>query len=324
MAGKRKRAESESSGVSAAKSKKAKKPIRTQKDEKAAKAQSEALQAAVSIGMVSRKKVEADVKDEAAPPLPKAIVKCTNTEIKVKKTKGRYLFVLPGQLSVKKPGICGTLENIGSEAPILNVEFGGSGRTLKLLGSVVSPLNSYLVMQFHSKGTQVNCESSYNDLIVFHSFQWVETKTGTTSVAQSIEQLGDIADWSDPPLCGTTLKSVSLKSVTVENDDEEEDTVAETKSSQSRLKTNKSDDDDGNDDDDDDDDDDGNDDIDDGDEDRANRFSSQRSQRSSSRKASQNRKSYREVLGVDSSDESHDDLQGSNQIDNDSDDDFTL
>ncbi|CAK9039788.1 DNA-binding protein RHL1 (Protein ELONGATED HYPOCOTYL 7) (Protein ROOT HAIRLESS 1), partial [Durusdinium trenchii] len=202
----------------------------TAEDAKATAAQTQAVKAAVDLGIAKVSK--SALPDDDVLALPSAFVQCAtngNPEVKVKKSTRKqqsYMLVFPGQIAVLSPGVCGTLENLGSATPVLNIEFDQAKRTLRLLGSVVSPKNSYLLLQFHQKGKDMSFETGFNEAIIFHSYQWVDLGSGAVSTPERFAEVD--LDWADPPVLGTNLDEVSVKKhaedvVAEAGDDEEEE-----------------------------------------------------------------------------------------------------
>mmetsp|Transcript_5285 Transcript_5285/g.8134 ORF Transcript_5285/g.8134 Transcript_5285/m.8134 type:complete len:379 (-) Transcript_5285:1697-2833(-) len=188
--------------------------VMTEADKDAALEQSKALRVGQDLGMVSS--TRPPLPPTEGLPFPKAVANCSNSEIKVRKVKRgeqKYLFIFPGQLSVGSEGVCGTLENIGSSSPVLNIGYPDSGRVLRLNGSVVNPSNSYLMLKFNmSKNAEVNCGMAYSDVVIFHSYQWVDDN-GAVGAVKQFAPSGDGAadiDWDRPSVLGTTYSSISL------------------------------------------------------------------------------------------------------------------
>ena len=197
----------------------------TEEDVEAAKRQSDALEAMRALGALSSE--AAPTSEDDLVEVPRAFVRCSNRDVKVKggSLRNKFLFVFPGQLAVLNAGVCGTVQGAGSAAPELCIEDRATGRTLRLYGAVTRPSNSYLVMGFHQKGTAVTCEPAYQDVVVLHSYRWESTATGKP---EGPTVLADV-DWADPPVLGTTHASISLD-VPVIDDDNDDDDVSQLES----------------------------------------------------------------------------------------------
>ncbi len=197
----------------------------TEEDVEAAKRQSDALEAMRALGALSSE--AAPTSEDDLVEVPRAFVRCSNRDVKVKggSLRNKFLFVFPGQLAVLNAGVCGTVQGAGSAAPELCIEDRATGRTLRLFGAVTRPSNSYLVMGFRQKGTAVTCEPAYQDVVVLHSYRWESTATGEP---EGPTVLADV-DWADPPVLGTTHASISLD-VPVIDDDNDDDDVSQLES----------------------------------------------------------------------------------------------
>jgi len=202
----------------------------TDADAKAVAAQEEAMRNAVRCGIVTTEEFPVDSGEMLR--LPKAFVECDNNEIQVRKGTKRtrnYLMMLPGQLSVKTEGIAGTLSNLGTDEPCLDFEFADQKKTLRLLGSIISPKNSYVVMNFHKKGKDVICDKAYDDIIMFHKYRWINVTSNEKREPSERLESDDIApiDWDDAPILGSTHADIAVAetnfSVMVDSSEEEED-----------------------------------------------------------------------------------------------------
>jgi hypothetical protein len=191
----------------------------TEEDVEAAKRQSDALEAMRALGALSSEAAPASEDDLVE--VPRAFVRCSNRDVKVKggSLRNKFLFVFPGQLAVLNAGVCGTVQGAGSAAPELCIEDRATGRTLRLFGAVTRPSNSYLVMGFHQKGKAVTCEPAYQDVVVLHSYRWESTATGEP---EGPAVLADV-DWADPPVLGTTHASISLDVPVIDDDNDDDD-----------------------------------------------------------------------------------------------------
>lgn len=119
---------------------------------------------------------------EAPPPLPgvpRALVRCDGADI-VKRAVGRrsrYLFLLPGGLSITAGARIGQLSCLDTPTPILYIEFGPAawggnevGR-LKCWGVHFYPRNAVLTLR--GGGKAAVCEDVMETVVVFGEWAWV-------------------------------------------------------------------------------------------------------------------------------------------------------
>mmetsp|Transcript_992 Transcript_992/g.1184 ORF Transcript_992/g.1184 Transcript_992/m.1184 type:complete len:336 (-) Transcript_992:221-1228(-) len=195
-------------------------------DEEAKLIQEKAIKTAKERQLLSGE-FEAVNKDEGSI-LPPALLRCNMTELSVKKKarkEQRFLFIFPGKLAILNEGFCGSLENISTNSPVLNIDFGqektaespGSSskaavkrpsfKRLRLMGNIVYPKNDYMTINCHANGKQVICEDTFDHMVVFHSYEWLLVENGEEKIIplQDVEDAEGISketeiDWNDPPV----------------------------------------------------------------------------------------------------------------------------
>ncbi|GMI88730.1 hypothetical protein HRI_002542400 [Hibiscus trionum] len=88
--------------------------------------------------------------------------------------KSRFLFSFPGLLAPISGGRIGELNNLGSQNPILYLDF-PQGQ-MKLFGTIVYPKNRHLSLLFSRCGKNAMCEDYFDNMIVFSDAWWIGKK----------------------------------------------------------------------------------------------------------------------------------------------------
>ncbi|KAL5749290.1 hypothetical protein ACOSP7_023893 [Xanthoceras sorbifolium] len=106
----------------------------------------------------------------------KQVVKHHGKDIlrKSSQRKNRFLFSFPGLLGPIGGGKIGELKNLGTQNPVLYLDF-PQGQ-MKLFGTIVYPENNYLTLQFSRGGKNVMCEDYFDNMIVFSDAWWIGRK----------------------------------------------------------------------------------------------------------------------------------------------------
>ncbi|KAL9432557.1 hypothetical protein AB3S75_027567 [Citrus x aurantiifolia] len=122
-----------------------------------------------------RRKIVAENPARGFAPLgpSKQVIKHHGKDIlrKSSQRKNRFLFSFPGLLAPKGGGRIGELKNLGTQNPILYLDF-PQGR-MKLFGTILYPENRYLTLQFSRGGKNVMCEDYFDNMIVFSDSWWI-------------------------------------------------------------------------------------------------------------------------------------------------------
>lgn len=122
-----------------------------------------------------RRKIVAENPARGFAPLgpSKQVIKHHGKDIlrKSSQRKNRFLFSFPGLLAPKGGGRIGELKNLGTQNPILYLDF-PQGR-MKLFGTILYPENRYLTLQFSRGGKNVMCEDYFDNMIIFSDGWWI-------------------------------------------------------------------------------------------------------------------------------------------------------
>ncbi|KAK1562416.1 hypothetical protein Q3G72_011516 [Acer saccharum] len=125
-----------------------------------------------------KKRIVSETPAKAFTPLgpTKQVVKHHGKDIlrKSSQRKNRFLFSFPGLLGPIGGGKIGELKNLGTQNPVLYLDF-PQGQ-MKLFGTIVYPETKYLTLQFSRGGKSVMCEDYFDNMIVFSDAWWIGRK----------------------------------------------------------------------------------------------------------------------------------------------------
>ncbi|KAI9174510.1 hypothetical protein LWI28_018397 [Acer negundo] len=125
-----------------------------------------------------KKRIVSETPDKAFTPLgpTKQVVKHHGKDIlrKSSQRKNRFLFSFPGLLGPLGGGKIGELKNLGTQNPVLYLDF-PQGQ-MKLFGTIVYPETKYLTLQFSRGGKSVMCEDYFDNMIIFSDAWWIGRK----------------------------------------------------------------------------------------------------------------------------------------------------
>lgn len=149
----------------------------------------------------SSRHVSADPDNKTATRVPRALRRCDGADI-VKRNAGRkkrYLFAMPGGISIPAGARVGTLHDLDTSHPVLHVEFPEG--VLALHGVLVFPRNTMLALKGTAGGRAktVRCTDAFETIVVFAQWDWLGPLN---------QNPGRVPKAVPPTLCGASGRPV--------------------------------------------------------------------------------------------------------------------